>query len=1246
MADYDAGSIKAQADVNIDPFLAGLNKAIAEGRKFAGMRFVATADFDVVNAKRQLAQLQILMRRISEEGVHPDVDVDTAEAEAKLAALRAEIEKTRLEEEKLGDTGHATAQKQESDFSLMRVAIEQLGPPLVPIGGAVIALGAELGNLGAAGLLAFKGISAEMKAGTPLGVQYGGMLGALKSNLADLEATSAKGVTPGLTAGFQKLTVLMPAVNQDMAQASATLGSIVDHLVGGLAGGFGNFAPLLQQAGSYVDHLAASFESWATGPGGASFAHTLATDLQHVIPFLSQIGQLAEHVVGALNGLGLGMLDNLTRLTSILNHMSPGEIQALATAYIAYRTAVAVTGPIQAAAAAWARLTGAEVAAGAAGAGAGGAGAAGGLLGAGLLGKIALPALATEAGLLGGGTIAAHLGSAQSTNPWSRAVGQVGLGMQDLGKFNIGGALSNWFGSASNKNNRAAQNTIDYQNAWKALSPSSSSYLGADYGHIYQNYTGGGSHLSEQVSQNGLGNTVQDNENAAYARYLATANAPTRANQSQLYKATDGSTDMAGVSQSYTQANTALQAAITTQQKWLNQGGKVIGTYSGMKIGANTYGAALAATNGDHAQARALVDAEVDSYQHNLVVLKTNAAQQALLNTEVSAASTKYGITTQQVTQYASILGITGRQLATGKVSANLFTLEIGQMNTMFKDSTGVLGSEIAALQAFSQAGDTVASRAALIGQTLVNSQGNNLSYANSMVAAATANQQMVTDLVNVKKGVIDLKTGTIDYHNAAAAPLLGDLSNMQQAAMGAAQATYELQYQTKGGAQAAQDAYHQYVSQTRGALIDEAEKAGDTADQAKRLADQYFGLGNAKDIKKQISLIGSDQMEGTLKNILKDLDRMSQGYTVRLDDSAILRANVAAANLQRNLNPSGGTKYSQTRAGGGWIYGHGTESSDSNPAMLSKGEFVVRASQAKKYPQLLSAINSGAAGYANGRNPYDGVNYGGTAGTGTGSSSQPTAKNLTSLLDTINRQLGLMGKLAHASASRIQTVEQNILTAAKTARQYGLIPSSLIKQFRADNKDLNDAITVRDRLQAKLTFDNQHLDAVRASMKQERTTVQSAVTGGFDIGTSGNGYAVGIKSSLDQQVKDAIKFEKNIALARKMGLDPRLIRQLEEEGPETAGANLQALIDGGKKYISEINQKENELAKIGRRLGQGAAQSKYGTEEAKWEERADHWRRLLHDEMKTVRGDVHTLRVDVHTLHDKLKTAQRKAGK
>lgn len=181
MPTYDAGSVRSTADLDRDPFIEGLRLCLQEGRDFARQRFTATAGVDTLNARRELAQLQILMRRISEEGVVVDVNTEgILAATSELAALRREMAQTDRSGDQFSRSYSRTQQtvrreteKTKQEFSLMRVAIEQLLPPLVPLAGGVVAAGAGFVGLGVAGALALKGITAEYKAGTPLGLQIG-----------------------------------------------------------------------------------------------------------------------------------------------------------------------------------------------------------------------------------------------------------------------------------------------------------------------------------------------------------------------------------------------------------------------------------------------------------------------------------------------------------------------------------------------------------------------------------------------------------------------------------------------------------------------------------------------------------------------------------------------------------------------------------------------------------------------------------------------------------------------------------------------------------------------------------------------------------------------------------------------------------------------------------------------------------------------------------------------------------------
>lgn len=87
------------------------------------------------------------------------------------------------------------------------------------------------------------------------------------------------------------------------------------------------------------------------------------------------------------------------------------------------------------------------------------------------------------------------------------------------------------------------------------------------------------------------------------------------------------------------------------------------------------------------------------------------------------------------------------------------------------------------------------------------------------------------------------------------------------------------------------------------------------------------------------------------------------------LSDLAKIALRQAEVFAIQSISSSFGSFFSEGgpvlhRAGGGPIAGPGTTTSDSIPAMLSNGEFVINAASTKKYRSLLEAINSGHMAY------------------------------------------------------------------------------------------------------------------------------------------------------------------------------------------------------------------------------------------------------------------------------------------
>jgi len=227
-------------------------------------------------------------------------------------------------------------------------------------------------------------------------------------------------------------------------------------------------------------------------------------------------------------------------------------------------------------------------------------------------------------------------------------------------------------------------------------------------------------------------------------------------------------------------------------------------------------------------------------------------------------------------------------------------------------------------------------------------------------------------------QAVIDLKTGMINFKDAGAQPLAAALQDLQDKALKAASATYQHELATLDGTTAAQDAYNQYVSQTAGFLVDNADKLHLTAAQAHSLAEQYFGIKNSGDVKKQIELIGGGEMVTLLASI-RDTLKFIAGMQIAPKITPVLD-QTAAGDVWRQLMgfatrvqvPIGplvpvGTPPTHFPARGGLITGRGTGVSDSIHAMVSNGEFVVNARASKVYRGVLENINKGIPAFANG---------------------------------------------------------------------------------------------------------------------------------------------------------------------------------------------------------------------------------------------------------------------------------------
>jgi lambda family phage tail tape measure protein len=188
-------------------------------------------------------------------------------------------------------------------------------------------------------------------------------------------------------------------------------------------------------------------------------------------------------------------------------------------------------------------------------------------------------------------------------------------------------------------------------------------------------------------------------------------------------------------------------------------------------------------------------------------------------------------------------------------------------------------------------------------------------------------------------------------------------------------------EYQDK--LQSAQESYDQQLAALQAHLTREQAIRESYSDQMHLAVSKLAGDGqtNAQMLSSAFTTAWQDSANALDKFITTGKGSFEEFTASILADLAKIAVHQAEMQLFQTIGTSffseGGSVGHY--ASGGAISGPGTGTSDSIPAMLSNGEFVVRAAQASKYRSLLESINSGTtAHFANG----------GLVGSSSGSSS------------------------------------------------------------------------------------------------------------------------------------------------------------------------------------------------------------------------------------------------------------------
>ncbi|MEV3988256.1 phage tail tape measure protein [Streptomyces sp. NPDC049837] len=248
------------------------------------------------------------------------------------------------------------------------------------------------------------------------------------------------------------------------------------------------------------------------------------------------------------------------------------------------------------------------------------------------------------------------------------------------------------------------------------------------------------------------------------------------------------------------------------------------------------------------------------------------------------------------------------------------------------------------------------------------------------------------------------------------------------------------------------------------------------------------------------------------------------------------------------------------TRASGGPVDGPGSSTSDSIPAMLSNGEYVIRAAAVSKYgSHLFDSLNAmrlasgGPVGYAKG-------------------GKVKTPQSVINARRELPADFGSFSRALFKSASDIRSASNTLIADLKKLGNAGW---RLAGQVDRTSRRLQDMATRRDQIRAQIAEAKQFANSQRDSIKEFM-----ALSQGRDVET--------VIHDLKARQQTAAEFQRDIRILERRGLHKDLLRQVVEEGPGSALARK--LVGATSTELQTLNRLAKQGAKLATTIGSTTA--------------------------------------------------------
>jgi hypothetical protein len=302
---------------------AATNRAILAEMRLAEVERTTASDSYRLAAAQEAARVAI---ERSETAATKAIAAEEALSKAQADAARSALENAAAQDEQAASTdkaGHSM-----SRIQAIFTAVVALGPGLIPIAGWAVGAGAALTAMVGVGVLAILGIRKELKAGSADANDFALGIGTIKGDLAQLEATAAKGLLGGFQGAIGVIDQKMPQINAETATYSKLLGGIAAVGVGGLLTGWQALQPLISDVNGYLVSVVENLAKFAGSPAFRQFVSYAQASLPKVEQLLNSLVQVAFHLLAAFAPWGALVVDVLQGVVNVLNAM---PVQVLST---------------------------------------------------------------------------------------------------------------------------------------------------------------------------------------------------------------------------------------------------------------------------------------------------------------------------------------------------------------------------------------------------------------------------------------------------------------------------------------------------------------------------------------------------------------------------------------------------------------------------------------------------------------------------------------------------------------------------------------------------------------------------------------------------------------------------------------------------------------------------------------------------------------------------------------------------